>query len=167
MEVAGRIDASQADEIKFMEDWLKERGEPLLNETSYGSGSDHSGHEAMDGKEHMDPRHDMEGMATPEQMKQLANAEGTDFDELFLKLMITHHEGALTMVDNLTSQPGSAYDPVLFDFINDIEADQQSEIDRMSELLSSLSTDERVGLTAGFDNAGQAAMHMKLSLIHI
>ena len=46
LKVAERIDASQADEIKFMEDWLKDRGEPLLDETSYGS--DHSGHEGMD-----------------------------------------------------------------------------------------------------------------------
>ena len=65
-------------------------------------------------------------MATPAQMEQLANSEGTDFDALFLKLMITHHEGALTMVETLTSQPGSAYDPVLYDFTNDIVNDQKS-----------------------------------------
>ena len=165
LKVAERIDASQADEIKFMEDWLKDRGEPLLDETSYGS--DHSGHEGMEGdkREHkMSGHHQMEGMATPEQMEELANSEGTEFDELFLKLMITHHEGAITMVDNLTDQQGSAYDPVLFDFINDVEADQKSEIERMSGILTGLSDDARVGLKAGFKDAGEAAWNMKLEV---
>jgi len=146
VDVAGRINASQADEIKFMQDWLTERGESL--EPAAGSG--HEGHNLM------------EGMATDEQLKQLADSEGVDFDRLFLELMIPHHEGALTMVDNLTDQPGSAYDPVLFDFTNDIVNDQRDEIERMSAVLSSLSSDDRVGLSSGFKNAGQAAMHLKL-----
>ncbi len=165
LKVAERIDASQADEIKFMEDWLKDRGEPLLDETSYGS--DHAGHEGMemggDKREHKG-HHQMEGMATPEQMAELATLEGTDFDAMFLRLMITHHEGAITMVDNLTSQQGSAYDPVLFDFINDVEADQKSEIERMSGILTALSSDARVGLKAGFKDAGEAAWNMKLEM---
>ncbi len=147
--VAGRIDRSQADEIEFMEDWLRERNEPVKN--TYGSG--HEGHEG-----HMM----MAGMATPEQMKELAGVEGTDFDKMFLELMITHHDGALIMVDDLKDQPGSAYDPVLFEFINDIVSDQSEEIDRMSGLLSSLSGDDRVGLAAGFTDAGEAAWNARL-----
>ncbi len=165
LKVAERIDASQADEIKFMEDWLKDRGEPLLDETSYGS--DHSGHQGMDmdgDKREHKGHHQMEGMATPEQMKELASLEGTDFDAMFLRLMITHHEGAITMVDNLTSQQGSAYDPVLFDFINDVEADQESEIERMSGILTGLSDDARVGLKPGFKDAEEAAWNMKLEM---
>ena len=57
----------------------------------------------------------MDGMATPEQMAALAASNGTDFDRMFLELMITHHEGAITMVDDLLELPGSAYDPTLFD----------------------------------------------------
>ena len=60
---------------------------------------------------------------------------GTDFDRLFLELMITHHEGAVTMVEELLEQPGSAYDPVLFEFVNDVTNDQSAEIERMNALL--------------------------------
>lgn len=149
VDIAGRIDRSQADEIKFMEDWLRERNETVPSpDNNYGSA--HAGH------------HTMAGMATPKQMKQLAAAEGADFDRLFLTFMIAHHEGALTMVEDLTRQPGSAYDPVLFDFTNDIVADQTDEIERMSAMLRSLSSDPRAGLSAGYKDAGQAAMNLEL-----
>jgi len=145
VELAGRIKASQADEIKFMEDWLTERDEDI----------------AMGGHAHHGGHHQMAGMASPAQMEQLANSEGTDFDALFLKLMITHHEGALTMVEDLTDQPGSAYDPVLYDFTNDIVNDQMSEIEQMSAILGSLSSDPRATLKAGFADAGEAMLHLK------
>ena len=145
VEIAGRIKASQADEIKFMEEWLEQRGEDIT----------------MEGHDHHGAHGGMAGMATPAQMEQLANSEGTDFDALFLTLMITHHEGAVTMVDDLTSQPGSAYDPVLYDFTNDIINDQKAEIEQMSAMLGSLSTDPRAGLSAGFTDAGEAMLHLK------
>ena len=75
---AGRIDASQADEIEFMKRWLAERGESVPEATAH-----HAMHIA----------HDMAGMATPGQMAALAEAEGTEFDRQFLTLMIAHHEG--------------------------------------------------------------------------
>lgn len=146
VEIAGRIKASQADEIKFMEDWLEQRNEPVAMEGHHG---------------HHGAHHEMAGMATPEQMKALANAEGVDFDQLFLTLMITHHEGALTMVETLTDQPGSAYDPVLYDFTNDIVNDQTSEIEQMSAILRSFSSDARVGLAAGFKGAGEAILNLE------
>ena len=151
VDIASRIKASQADEIKFMEEWLTQRNEPLTM-------MDHSGH----GSAHKGAHHDMEGMATPAQMEQLANSEGTDFDKLFLTLMITHHEGALTMVKTLTDQPGSAYDPILYDFTNDVVNDQTSEIEQMSAILRSFSSDPRAGLKAGFLNAGQAISNLNL-----
>ncbi|MCZ6715119.1 MAG: DUF305 domain-containing protein, partial [Deltaproteobacteria bacterium] len=109
IEVAGRINASQGDEIEFMQQWLRERGERVPDPTD---------HEAMQ----MD--HSMAGMATPEQMAELAASKGTGFDRLFLTLMITHHDGAVTMVEGLLEQPGSAYDPVLFEFTTDITNSQ-------------------------------------------
>ncbi|MDX1481022.1 MAG: DUF305 domain-containing protein, partial [Woeseiaceae bacterium] len=146
VDVAGRINASQDDEIKFMQDWLRDRGEAVPNPTE---------HDAMH------TSHKMAGMATPEQMAELANAEGTEFDKLFLQLMITHHEGAITMVEELLEQPGSAYDPTLFEFANDVTNDQEAEIARMNALLVSLSEDPRAGLKAGFRDAGQAIMNMR------
>ncbi|MEE4661747.1 MAG: DUF305 domain-containing protein, partial [Halieaceae bacterium] len=146
-EIAGRIDASQADEIEFMQGWLAERGENVPDPTH---------HHAM----HM--THEMAGMATPEQMAELAAAKDTEFDHLFLTLMIAHHEGALTMVEELLEQPGSAYDPVLLDFTSDIVEDQTSEIERMNALLVGLSTDPRAGLAPGFTDAGEAISNLRL-----
>src|SRR3546814_15073173 len=98
----------------------------------------------------------MEGMATPEQMAALAAAKGAAFDKLFLELMIDHHEGAVTMVENLLEQPGSAYDPVLFEFTSDVTNEQEAEIERMSALLVELSSDPRSNLAAGLGDAGEA-----------
>ena len=147
IDVAGRINVSQGDEIEFMQQWLRERGEQVPDPTD---------HEAM----HTD--HTMAGMATPEQMAELAESESTAFDRLFLTLMITHHEGAVTMVEELLEQPGSAYDPVLFEFTTNVTNDQTAEIERMNALLVGLSTDPRAGLAAGLDDAGQALSNLKL-----
>ena len=146
-DVAGRIDASQEDEIEFMQQWLSERGESVPEPTA---------HSAM----HMS--HEMAGMASPEDMARLAELEGTEFDRLFLTLMIDHHEGAVTMVEDLLEQPGSAYDPVLYQFVTDIQNDQTSEIERMNAMLASLSVDARAGLSPGFTDAGQAIMNLEL-----
>lgn len=146
LDVAGRIDVSQADEIKFMQKWLSDRGEAPM---SHKLGAKH----VMD---------KMSGMATPEQLAELESLKSSGFDKLFLKLMITHHEGAVEMVETLLDQPGSAYDPVLFEFIDDVTNDQTAEIERMSAVLVSFSTDERANLKSGFDDAGQAIMNLKL-----
>jgi len=106
--------------------------------------------------------HKMAGMATDEQMAELSQSQSTAFDGLFLQLTITHHEGAVTMVEELLEQPGSAYDPVLFEFTCDVTNAQTTEIERMNVLLVGLSTDPRAGLAAGFEDAGQALMNMEL-----
>jgi len=147
VDVAGRINGSQQDEIGFMQQWLRERGQRVPDPTA---------HDAM----HTD--HKMAGMATPEQMAELGKSESTDFDRLFLQLMITHHDGAVTMVEELLEQPGSAYDPVLFEFTTDVTNDQNAEIERMNALLVILSSDPRANLSAGFDDAGQAIMNLEI-----
>ena len=104
----------------------------------------------------------MKGMATPEQMAELAAASATAFDRLFLQLMITHHEGAVEMVEHLLDQPGSAYDPVLFEFVSDVKNDQRVEIERMHALLVSLSEDPRANLKPGLTDAGIAIKNLRL-----
>lgn len=148
--VAGRIDASQADEMEFMSKWLSDRREPVEM-----AKMDHSAHAGHDMKAMM-------GMASPEDIKRLAAANGSDFDQLFLELMIKHHDGAVTMIKDLQKQPGSAYDPVMFEFTNDVNTDQKAEIERMNALLASLSNDPRANLTAGFRDAGEAISGMRL-----
>jgi len=147
IEAAGRIEASQRDEIKFMQQWLAERGERV---------PDPQAHAAMHGS------HAMAGMVSPEDMAALANAEGSDFDRQFLQLMISHHAGALEMVEDLLEQSGSAYDPTLFEFVNDVSNDQAAEIERMSALLADVGSDPRTGLAAGFRDAGEAISNLQL-----
>ena len=80
----------------------------------------------------------MAGMATPQQLDALENSKGKDFDRLFLNLMINHHDGAIKMVNELRKQSGSAYDPVLNEFVTDLYNDQGVEIERMNGLLIGL-----------------------------
>ncbi|HVM36871.1 MAG TPA: DUF305 domain-containing protein, partial [Sphingomicrobium sp.] len=148
--VARRIEASQADEMKFMRNWLSERGQALADpHAGHASGAAHQHHAAM-------------GMATPEQMAALAAARGAAFDRLFLERMITHHDGAVKMAKELLEKPGSAHDPVLSDFVNEVINEQQAEIKRMAELLPTLAEDPRSKLAAGFRDAGQAISNMTL-----
>ena len=156
IKIGERITASQDDEMAFMRGWLEDRGEAAPGAPAHYAGD----HAAMDHATHM--AHADMGMATPEQMAELAALEGAAFDALFLKLMTRHHEGAIDMVDALLDQPGSAYDPVLYEFINDITNDQSAEIERMNELRAGLSADPRAGLKAGFRDAGEAISNLKL-----
>ena len=147
LDLAGRIKVSQKDEIEFMQSWLKER-----NEYAPDPSIEHMKH----------THHTMIGMASPEQMKQLAASKSTDFDSLFLTLMITHHDGAIEMVEELRDQPGSTYDPVLNEFASDVTNDQAVEIERMNALLIGLSNDPRAGLAAGLYDAEEAIFNMVL-----
>ena len=145
IDLAKRIDVSQEDEINFMESWLKQRNE-YMNK--------------MQDKHHM--HMSMVGMATPKQLNDLRNSNSTDFDRLFLQLMITHHDGALEMVEELKKYPGNAYDPVLNEFVSDLVNDQGVEIERMNGILVSLSNDPRSGLAAGLFIADEAILNMEL-----
>jgi uncharacterized protein (DUF305 family) len=77
-------------------------------------------------------------MLTEGQMKELDAARGAEFDRLFLMYMMQHHRGALTMVDKLFNTPGAAQDEIVFKFANDVQADQNTEIDRMQQMLDAL-----------------------------
>jgi uncharacterized protein (DUF305 family) len=147
LDLAGRIDVSQDDEITLMQDWLKERSEMVPDPADH-----HSGHMT----------HGMVGMATEEQMTNLADSKSIDFDELFLSLMITHHDGAIKMVKELRDQSGSAYDPLLNEFVSDVANDQAVEIERMNELLVGLSSDPRAGLAPGLFDAEEAILNLEL-----
>ena len=143
-----RIELSQEDEIAMMQDWLDDRDLVVTSQDAH----------------HAPGFQLMPGMLTDEELEQLEQAEGFEFDSLFLELMIKHHAGALTMVENLLDQRGSAQDSVLFAFTSDITSDQSSEIERMNAMLAGFSPDPRVNLTAGFADAGQASLNMELVL---
>jgi len=142
-----RIALSQEDEIGMMQGWLRDRGLDVPDPTAHH----------MHGDDDLMP-----GMATAEQMAELAAATGPAFDNLFLELMIEHHRGALTMVAGLLDQPGAAQDSVLYEFTADITTDQSSEIERMDAMLAGFSPDPRVVLAPGYADAGEAIWNLAL-----
>jgi uncharacterized protein (DUF305 family) len=117
--LAQRIQLSQDDEIHMMQTWLQSRGQQVPDRNAM----------------HMHGATLMPGMLSPDEMKQLADARGPEFDRLFLEGMIKHHGGALTMVHDLLATPGAAQESEVFAFVSDVEADQQMEIDRMGAML--------------------------------
>jgi uncharacterized protein (DUF305 family) len=130
-----RISISQTDEMKFMKQWLEDRG--LAASMEHGQ-MNHMG--AMQGMAHMDHGNMdsmplMPGMLTPKQMKALEQATGRAFDHLFLTGMIQHHTGALVMVQDLFDTPGAGQDAVLFDFATDVDNTQRAEIEIMRGML--------------------------------
>jgi uncharacterized protein (DUF305 family) len=115
-----RIETSQADEIKMMQDWLEQRGEALPDPHAH----------------HAQGAVLMPGMLTAEEMERLAAARGAEFDRLFLEFMIAHHQGALVMVEDLFSTGGAGQEADIFAFASDVVADQQMEIERMGAMLN-------------------------------
>ncbi|HTG89748.1 MAG TPA: DUF305 domain-containing protein [Vicinamibacterales bacterium] len=116
--LALRIKVSQDDEMNMMRKYLADHGAAVPGP--------HSHHE---------PGGFMPGMLTPEEMTQLGNAKGVEFDRLFLMGMIKHHGGAITMVEELFKTPGAAQEGGIFAFASDVDADQRMEIDRMGAML--------------------------------
>ncbi len=125
-----RIISSQRDEIDLMQRWLRDRGLEVP-EVHIADGA-----LMIHGPAHA---HHMPGMLSPEQVDELRSARGREFDRLFLVYMIQHHEGAVTMVDELFATDGAAQgDDLVFRLASDIQADQTSEIRRMESMLEAM-----------------------------
>ena len=129
-ELGKKIDVSQTDEMRWMKQWLTDRGFPVSADPM--AGMDMKG---MDMKDMDMSMPMMPGMLTAAQMDALRKASGPRFDHLFLTGMIQHHTGALQMVKDLFANPGAGQDPQLFDFANDVDNTQQAEIDIMRHML--------------------------------
>jgi uncharacterized protein (DUF305 family) len=132
--LAERIVNAQQDEIRTMQQWLRERRLPVPEARPTGMTMTHGGveHEML-----------MPGMLTPAQMKQLDAARGKDFDRLFLTFMIQHHKGAVSMVKDLFGSYGAGLDETVFKFASDVNVDQSTEIERMQTMLIALLIDTR------------------------
>ena len=121
-----RIVVGQRDEIALASRWLRRRNQ-AVPETD-------ATHDMMPGMEHQML---MPGMLTAGQLGQLDKAEGAEFDRLFLTFMIQHHQGAITMVNELFAR-GGGEEEVTYRFASDVFADQTTEIDRMQKMLAAL-----------------------------
>jgi len=122
-----RIVVGQRDEIALMQRWLRERHEAVPEAEA--------SHDMRPG---MDHSRMMPGMLTAEQLAQLDGARGPEFDRLFLRFMIRHHQGAITMVDQLFGSQGAGEEEAVFRIASDVYADQSTEIDRMQKMLAAL-----------------------------
>ncbi|WP_176734694.1 DUF305 domain-containing protein [Streptomyces sp. EN23] len=110
--LAERIAAGQKPEIGAMEGWVEQNGGDKRKQHH-----DHS---------------QMPGMATEDQLKKLRAAEGKAFDKLFLELMITHHQGAITMATEALTEGNDVF---VEEMAGDVVAQQTVEINRMRGML--------------------------------
>lgn len=128
--LAERIDVSQRDEIAMMRSWLERHHQQVPDTVAMMA---HQGHDMGHDMSHAA----MPGMLNRPELDTLRSATGTAFDRLFLRYMIRHHEGAITMVRDLLAQPGAAQDSEVYRFASDVDTDQRAEIARMRALLDS------------------------------
>lgn len=113
--LAKQIMEAQDPEIQTMSGWLTAWGEPVP--------------EDMSG---MDMSTSMPGMMSSDDMDELMNASGAEFDKMFLTMMIEHHNGAIEMAK--TEQAEGQY-PDAVSLAQEIESAQSEEIATMQELL--------------------------------
>lgn len=125
-----RVVVGQGDEIDLMRNWLRDRRQPVpdANATHMKMNMGGMQHDML-----------MPGMLTTEELAQLDRARGPEFDRLFLTFMIRHHEGAITMVDNLFGSDGAAQDEIVRKLAADVYADQTTEIHFMQKMLTAMS----------------------------
>lgn len=126
--LAARIINAQRDEIALMQRWLADRRQPVPDPAAPMAGhAAHGDHAAA-----------MPGMLSAAELAELAAARGGAFDRLFLRRMIQHHEGAVTMVTALLATDGAAQEPSVFRLASDVQVDQRTEIARMQRMLAAL-----------------------------
>ncbi|MCM3921779.1 DUF305 domain-containing protein [Frankia sp. AiPs1] len=107
--LAQQIRAAQAPEIATMVGWLTGWGQPTAPPATTGDSGRSMGDHGMAGSGMADdgmtdhgietdaPEAAMDGMMSSADMTALRNATGPAFDEMFLAMMIEHHQGAVAM----------------------------------------------------------------------
>lgn len=112
--LAERIKATQRSEITTMRGWV----------AASGMGDSHSA----------DAHAAMQGLLSEKEMAALAAAKGMEFDRLFLKGMVKHHEGAMDMASNVTESENGT----VSDFANWLVSIQYNEVTEMNVLYSQI-----------------------------
>ncbi|MEE2031902.1 DUF305 domain-containing protein [Rhodococcus chondri] len=147
--LAEQIKAAQGPEIDEMNSWLEQWGEPRMPDGMPGAGPNRPGITSMPlpsmpmtsmpgmgrGMPDTDDMPGMGGMMNAQDMRALADAQGTEATRLFLTHMITHHEGAIDMAET-EIRNGQYPDAVAMS--RSIVETQQQEIDTMRQLLTTL-----------------------------
>ncbi|MDX3693751.1 DUF305 domain-containing protein [Streptomyces europaeiscabiei] len=117
-DLATKIKGAQDPEIETMSGWLTSWGEKVP--------------EGMSGMEGHDMSSDMPGMMSSEDMNKLEKASGAEFDEMFLEMMVEHHEGAIEMAK--TEKADGKYGAAT-KLADDVITAQTAEIEQMNEML--------------------------------
>ena len=117
LDLATRIKGAQDPEVELMTGWLTAAGEPVAMDTS-------EGHDMSS----------MDGMMSGEQMDEMASMMRAEFDQVWLRMMVAHHEGAISQSETVKADGASADVRALADQI--ITA-QQAEITEMQALITS------------------------------
>jgi uncharacterized protein (DUF305 family) len=122
-DLAEDISAAQEPEIEQMSSWLEAWGEDVPD-TDGGDmgGMDHGGTDGMP------------GMMSSNEMDELGSASGPAFDEMFLSMMIEHHEGAIEMAQ---TEQADGESPDAIDLAETIVETQTAEIETMKAILES------------------------------
>lgn len=123
--LAGGVHDAQAPEIQQMEAWLDAWHAPREMPGASDGSMDHSGMD-MGGMS-------AAGMMSAEDMAALMDASGRDFDRMYLQMMIAHHQGAITMANEVLAETTDADVEQLAQSIVDA---QTAEIDQMRQLLA-------------------------------
>lgn len=117
VKLAAAISAQQQPEIDTMRAALKQWG---VNPDEMAHGSGHAGMA-------------MQGMVDDATIIKLEALKGSEFDALWLKSMIGHHQGAIAMAD-VEIKDGS--NPEMITLAKNIVSAQQAEIDQMNSMLA-------------------------------
>ena len=141
--LAQQIADAQAPEVEQMKTWVKDWG---MEDTATDDGGMNMGGGEMDGHEMDGADMDgadmggadaggaaMNGMMTEAQMNELSQATGAELDQLYLELMITHHEGAIEMAQTELKE---GKNPAALKLAQGVIDTQQAEIKQMQALLT-------------------------------
>lgn len=120
--LAKQIKGAQDPEITMMGEWLTVWGAPMSMAT------EDSGHDmgSMGGMM-------SSGMLSDDDMSQLAVASGADFDQMWLRMMTAHHEGAIAMAKQVLA---TSTNQAVRDLAQAIIDGQTAEISTMQKLMS-------------------------------
>lgn len=123
-QLAEDIRTAQGREIEHMTDWLADWNQPIPETVRDHANAHEEGREGMAA--------DVPGMMSGEEMAELEATKGSEFQEMWLHMMIDHHEGAIEMAQS--EQADGEFRPAL-QLAKNIESAQQDGISRMESLL--------------------------------